>query len=79
MNINMVHGLGLAHENFHKFNRFAISALGFHVILLYIKGCIKHAVQEEEDDRTDIVIQGLVEISLSLPAFDAAHTAANNV
>lgn len=65
MNINMVRGLGPAHEIFHKFNRLSVSALGLHVILLYVKGCIKHAVQAEEDDRADIVIQGLAEMSLS--------------
>ncbi len=65
MNINMAYGLGLAHEIFHKFNRLSISALGLHVILLYVIGSIKHAVRAEDDDRTDIVIQGLVETSLS--------------
>lgn len=50
---------------FNKFNRLSISALGLHVILLYVIGCVKHALHAEDDDRTDIVIQGLVETSLS--------------
>lgn len=48
---------------FNRFNRLSISAPKLHVILLKVINCVKHAVYAE-DDRTDIVIQGLVEISL---------------
>lgn len=72
MSRNETHGLGF----FNKFYRLTISALGLHVILLYVIGCVKHAVHAEDDDRTDIVIQGLVEISP--PAFSAASTTAHN-
>lgn len=49
---------------FNKFNRLSISALELHAILLYVIGCIQHAAHAEDDDRPDIVIRGLVEISL---------------
>lgn len=60
---------------FNKFYRLTISALGLHVILLYVRGCVKHAVHAEDDDRADIVIRGLVEMSPS--AVSAAPTAAH--
>lgn len=62
---------------FNKFNRLTISALGLHVILLYVRGYIKHAAHAEDGDRADIVIWGLVEISLSAvnPASTSAHNA----
>lgn len=57
--------LALLVRVFNKFKRLSISVLGLHVLFLHVIGCIKHAVHTEDDDRTDIVIQGLVEISLS--------------
>lgn len=57
--------LALLMRFFNKFNRLSISALGLHAILLDAIGCIKSAVHAQDDDRTDIVIRGLVETSLS--------------
>lgn len=62
---------------FNNFNKLSISALGQLVILLYVIGCVKYAVNLEDDDRTDIVIYRLVQVSVS--AYDMERTAANNV
>lgn len=47
-----------------KFNRHGISALGFHVIYVYVMGSVKNAAHAEGDG-TGIIMGGLVETSLS--------------